>query len=398
MLEWLRRQDPDRVFIETPEASHTFGETVAAVETRPVAGTEVLRPWPYFTSVVDLIAVMSRGSAVVVAEETSEVGTVDPGDACSVLFTSGSTGGPKGARLTEANWEAACRASIEHLGHGRDDVWLLAMPLHHVGGLSIILRSAYSGGTVRMLPGFDPSAFSTELRDGATMASVVPTMLARVLDVDPGPYRGLRAVLVGGGPITDELLIRAVDAGLPVLPTYGMTETCGQVATLRPGLPVENKAYPLPGIELRLDAEGRIAIRGPVVSPGYVGEPDRAPGDWFVTGDVGQLDEDGALRVTGRADSLIITGGENVDPEAVEAVLSRIAGVDEAVVVGIPSVDWGMEVACLYVGEASAIRIESQLRDRLPGFMVPKRWLRIKALPRTPMGKPDREAAARRFT
>jgi acyl-CoA synthetase (AMP-forming)/AMP-acid ligase II len=102
--------------------------------------------------------------------------------------------------------------------------------------------------------------------------------------------------------------------------------------------------------------------------------------------------------VTGRADSLIITGGENVDPEAVEAVLSRIAGVDEAVVVGIPSVDWGMEVACLYVGEASAIRIESQLRDRLPGFMVPKRWLRIKALPRTPMGKPDREAAARRFT
>ena len=397
MLEWLRRHPPDRVFIETPEEHWTFGETVAAVEARPVVGTEVVRPWPYFSSVVDLLAVMDKGSAVIVAEESSELSLTEPAGAASVVFTSGSSGGAKGARLTMENWKAAARASVEHLDHGPDDTWLLAMPLHHVAGLSIILRSAYSGGSVRMHPGFDPVAFADELRTGTTMASVVPTMLARVLEVDPGPFPGLKAVLVGGGPITDELLERGAEAGLPVLPTYGLTETCGQVATLKPGSALENKAHPLPSTELRIEPDGRIAVRGPMVSPGYVGEPDRDSGAWFVTGDLGRLDEDGALRVTGRADMVIVSGGENVDPGVVESAVARVPGVDAALVLGVPSEEWGMEVVCLYVGEASPIRIESYLRDRLAGFMVPKRWLRVVELPMTPMGKPDRAGAGRLF-
>ncbi len=398
MLDWLRRHDPDRVFIQTAEKARTYGETVEAVEQRPVGGAEVLRPWPYFSSVVDLIAVMSGGSAVIVAEDSPELGMVEAAGAACVIYTSGSSGGRKGARLTMGNWEAACRGSVDHLGHGPEDTWLLAMPLHHVGGLSIVLRSAYVGGSVRMLPGFDPAGFARELHEGATMASVVPTMLARVLDVDPGPYQGLRAVLVGGGPIPDDLLARAAAAGLPVLPSYGMTETCGQVATLRPGSPLENKAHPLPGVEMRVEPDGRIGVRGPMVSPGYVGEPDRGEGEWFVTNDLGALDHDGAVRVTGRADIVIVSGGENIDPLEVESVLSRISGVEEALVIGIPSEEWGMEVACLYVGEATPIRMESHLRDRLPGFMIPRRWLRVRALPVTPMGKPDRAAAARHFS
>lgn len=398
MIEWVRGHDPERVFIEMPERSWTFGETIAEVEARPVSGTEVVRPWPYFSSVVDLLAVMSKGSAVIVAEETSELGLIDASGAASVVFTSGSSGGPKGARLTKDNWEAAARASVEHLGHGPDDVWLLAMPLHHVAGLSIIIRSAHSGGQVRMLPGFEPTSFANELRSGITMTSVVPTMLARVLEVDPGPYQGLKAVLVGGGPIPDNLLEQAAGAGLPVSPSYGMTETCGQVATLKPGSPLENKAHPLPGVELRIEPDGRIAVRGPMVSPGYVGEPDRAPDDWFETGDLGELDEEGALRVTGRTDTLIISGGENVDPAVVEEMVVRVPGVEEALVVGVPSEEWGTEVVCLYAGEASPIRIESYLKDRLAGFMIPKRWLRVEALPMSPMGKPDRAGAARRFS
>ncbi|MGH8913154.1 MAG: AMP-binding protein [Acidimicrobiia bacterium] len=398
MLDWVRRHDPDRVFIETPERSWTFGETAAEVEARYVAGTEVVRPWPYYSSVVDLLAVMAKGSAVVVAEETSDLGLIDAGGAASVVFTSGSSGGPKGARLTKENWEAAAKASVEHLGHGEDDTWLLAMPLHHVAGLSIIIRSAWSGGTVRMLPGFDPISYANELRRGVTMASVVPTMLARVLEYDPGPYEGLKAMLVGGGPIPDDILERGAEAGLPLLPTYGMTETCGQVATLEPGSPLENKAHPLPGVELRIDLDGRIAVRGPMVSPGYVGGPDRRPDEWFVSGDLGRLDDDGALRVTGRADTLIVSGGENIDPGVVEEVLLRVPGVDAALVLGVPSEEWGTEVVCLFVGEASPIRIESYLRDRLAGFMTPKRWLRVDALPMTPMGKPDRAGAARRFS
>ena len=397
MLDWLNKQDPDRVFIETAGESRTYGETVEAIGARRVTGTELVRPWPFFSSIVDLLAVMSAGTAVIVADEKVDAGAIDPAGAASVIFTSGSSGGPRGVRLTRENWEAASRASVEHVGHGPDDIWLLGMPLHHVAGLSIILRSAWVGGAVRLLPGFDPVAFARELRNGVTMASVVPTMLTRVLDADPGPYRGLRAVLVGGGPVPDDLLVRASAAGLPVLPTYGMTETCGQVATLRPGSSLENKAHPLPGVELRIEADGRIAIRGPMVSPGYVGASDRGRGDWFVTADLGELDDEGAVRIKGRADTVIISGGEKIDPATVEAAITRIAGVDGALVLGIPSDEWGMEVVCLYVGEANPNRIESHLRDRLPGFMIPKRWLRVHSLPVTAMGKADRVAAARRF-
>ena len=398
MLDWLRRHPPERVFIETPEGRWTYGDAVAGIEARPVAGTEVLRPWPYFSSVVDLLAVMAKGSAVIVSEETPDRGAVDPAGAASVVFTSGSSGRAKGARLTMDNWEAAADASVDHLGHNENDTWLLAMPLHHVAGLSIIIRSAFVGGAVRMLPGFDPTSFARELRAGVSMVSMVPTMLSRLLEADPGPYEGLTGVLVGGGPIPEGLLVRAAAAGLPVLPSYGLTETCGQVATLRPGSPLEGMAHPLPGVELRIEQDGRIAVRGPMVSPGYVGEPDRDPGGWFVSGDLGSLDGDGALHVTGRADTVIVSGGENVDPGVVEEALSRVHGVEASLVLGVPSEEWGTEVVCLYVGEASPTRIETYLRNRVAGFMIPKRWLRVKELPRTALGKPDRAAGADFFS
>ncbi len=398
MLDWLKRHDPGRRFIEVPGRRWTFGEIVDAVEARKVDGTEVLRPRLDVPSVIDLLAVMSKGSAVIVGEDEFDVFPTDPAGAASVIFTSGSSGRPKGVRLTKGNWVAAADASMKHLGHGREDIWLLALPLHHVAGLSIILRSAYAGGSVRMLSGFDPETYAHHLRDGVTVASMVPTMLSRVLDADPGLYEGLATVLLGGGPIPDDLLDRARMAGLPVLPTYGLTETAGQVATLRPGAPVENKANPLPGVELRIEQDGRIAVRGPMVSPGYVGQPDRGPGEWLVTEDLGKLDSDGALRVTGRADSVIVSGGENIDPTTIESIVVGAPGVESALVVGLPSPEWGMEAACLYVGAASPASIESYVRARVPAFMIPKRWLQVTNLPMTPMGKPDRTEAARRFS
>jgi O-succinylbenzoic acid--CoA ligase len=202
-------------------------------------------------------------------------------------------------------------------------------------------------------------------------------------------------VLVGGGPIPDRLLEKAVEAGLPVLPSYGMTETCGQVATLRPGAPVERKAHRLPGVEFRIEPDRRIAVRGPMVSPGYLGEPDRDPGSWFVTGDLGSLDLDGSLRVLGRADRVIVSGGVNIDPEVIEASLVEINGVEAALVFGVPSVEWGMEVACLYVGDLEPDPLESRLRGRLEGALIPKRWRRVSVIPTTDLGKPDREQAMR---
>jgi o-succinylbenzoate---CoA ligase len=395
MLDWLRRHDPARVFIETPDVTLTFGEIADAVMDRPVHDIEVVRPRLDIQSVIDLLAVMSKGSAVVTGNV--ETAAIDPSDAASVLFTSGTSGRPKGVRLTIHNWEAAANASMQHLGHGTADTWLLALPLHHVAGLSILMRSAYAGGAVRMLPGFDPVAFATHLRRGVSVVSMVPTMLSRVLDVDPGPYDGLKAVLLGGGPIPDRVLDRAGAAGLPVLPTYGLTETAGQVATLKPEAPLENKAHPLPGVDIRIDPDERIAVRGPMLSPGYVGEPDRGAEDWLVTGDLGTIDDDGALRVTGRADTIIVSGGENIDPAVVEATLLRVEGVQEALVAGLTSEEWGMEAVCLYVGQANPAQVETALRQILPVFMIPKRWRQVAGLPMTPMGKPDRDEAARLF-
>lgn len=395
MLDWLRRHDPARVFIETPDVTLTFGEIADAIMDRPVHGIEVVRPGLDIQSVIDLLAVMSKGSAVVTG--TVETAAIDPSDAASVLFTSGTSGRPKGVRLTIHNWEAAANASMQHLGHGSADTWLLALPVHHVAGLSILMRSAYAGGAVRMLPGFDPVAFATHLRRGVSVVSMVPTMLSRVLDVDPGPYDGLKAVLLGGGPIPDRVLDRAGAAGLPVLPTYGLTETAGQVATLKPEAPLENKAHPLPGVDIRIDPDERIAVRGPMLSPGYVGEPDRGAEDWLVTGDLGTIDDDGALRVTGRADTIIVSGGENIDPAVVEATLLRVEGVQEALVAGLTSEEWGMEAVCLYVGQANPAQVETALRQILPVFMIPKRWRQVAGLPMTPMGKPDRDEAARLF-
>jgi O-succinylbenzoic acid--CoA ligase len=385
VIEWLERVDPDRLFLTADGRSWSYAEAVERVASRVQPHPVLVRPTLTANSVFDLLAAVSGGGATVVGP-TPETNTAAETDL--VVFTSGSTGTPKGVRLTKANLEAAASASQRHLGHGPDDVWLLSMPLHHVGGLSIVVRQVYAGGAIALLPKFEGAAVAGAIRDGVTMMSVVPTMLARLLD--HGPFEGLRAVLVGGGPIPAGLLERARDVGLPVLPTYGMTETFGQVATLRPDAPLGYRAHPLPGVELRIEPDGRIAVKGPQVSPGYVCEPDRAV-PWFVTNDLGEIDDEGAVTVVGRSDTVIVTGGENVSPESVENVIESHPAVEEAVVVGVPDPDWGQMVVCVYRGEPGDI--EQWVRERLPAFMVPKRWIQVPYLPSTSLGKPDREAA-----
>jgi O-succinylbenzoic acid--CoA ligase len=392
VIEWLSRVDPKRPFLRTVERVWTYGETDDEVRSRVTSEVVILRPVLDADSVFACLAGISGGGTVLVGPGWDEPAEVDLAGASLVVFTSGATGAPKGVRLTADNLEAASVASIGHLGHDESDTWLLAMPLSHVGGLSILIRSAFAGGSVRLLPGFDPESFAAAMREDVTMVSVVPTMLQRILDSHPGPYQGLRSVLLGGGPIPAGLLERASQATLPALPTYGMTETFGQVATLRPGSPPARRAHPLPGIQLRIGSDRLIAVRGRQVSPGYLGEPDRTD-PWFVTGDLGELDSDGALRVLGRADTVIVTGGENVDPARVEATLREHTAIDDALLVGLPDDHWGSVVACLYVGEVSAGEAGLWLGQRLPVFMVPKRWLAVDRIPTTALGKPDRSAA-----
>jgi O-succinylbenzoic acid--CoA ligase len=386
VIEWLRRHDPDRVFLRAGDQAWTYADAVAEVERRlgasPRLSIVTLQP----ESVFELIAGISSGGITAVGPQPEAKRAFDSD---LVVFTSGTTGIPKGVRLTRLNLTAAASASAEHLGNGPDDDWLLAMPMHHVGGISIVVRQAYTGGSVTLHSGFDPERFTAAIRGPVTMVSVVPTMLARL--IDHGPYSGLRAVLVGGGPIPPGLLEAAAGAGLPVLPTYGMTETFGQVATLRPGAPLAYRVHPLPGVEFRTDGNGRIAVKGAQVSPGYAGEPDRKD-PWFVTSDFGEIDEEGALRILGRADTVIVTGGENVSPERVESVVRDHRGVDEVVVVGAPDPEWGEKVVCVYAGSVTPEDLRSWVSERLPRFMVPKRFVPVESIPRTALGKPDRSA------
>jgi len=387
VIEWLERAEPDRPFLVTEQRTWTYEQSRIEVERRVVGKPRVLTPSLDANSVFDLIAGIAGGGVMVLRPGIER--QRPSGAAPLVVFTSGTTGPPKGVRLTMDNLTAAAEGSARHLGHGPGDTWLLAMPLHHVGGISILVRQAWTGGTVRLLPRFDPPSYATALGE-STMASVVPTMLHRL--VEQGPFDGLKAVLVGGGPIPDGLLEAAAGTGLPVLPTYGMTETFGQVATLRPGSRLQRKAHPLPGVDLRIEHTGRIAVRGRQVSPGYLGEADRDD-PWLVTNDLGALDDEGALRVIGRADSVIVTGGENVNPEHVESVLSQHPGVSGVVVVGVPDDEWGEVVACVYTGAVKESDLMAWVTDRVPGFMVPRRWLVVEDMPRTAMGKPDRVAA-----
>ncbi len=392
MIEWFERRDPQSPYLRTNEREWTYGEIAGAIRDQMGPSARVVRPGLDVESLIAVMAGISSGGVLVTDGQFADS---DPelGDAVLVVFTSGTTGPPRGVRLTAGNLEAACRASVAHLGHGTGDRWLLSMPLTHVGGLSIPVRSAYAGGSVRLLPAFDPDRVASAIDEGVTMLSLVPTMLRRLLEWGPFENTALRAVLVGGGPIPEGLLRDAAEAGLPVLPTYGMTETFGQVATLRPNSPLGDTADPLPGVEVEITGDGRLAIKSEQVSPGYLGEPNR-DSEWFVTSDIGEVLDDGSLRVIGRADDVIITGGVNVDPRRIEEILARHPRLAEVVVVGIPSDEWGRAIAAVYVGDVEVDSLSEWAQVRLVGALMPKLWRRVDQIPKLSIGKPDRSGAA----
>lgn len=323
-----------------------------------------------------------------------------PTDLHSIFFTAGSSGSPKGVPLSWANVEASAAAVTERLELGPDDIWLDVLPLFHVGGFMILYRMLRVGGAVRLRTGFDAGEAASDFAE-VTLVSLVPTTLRALVEAGTGPG-SVRVVLVGGSGTDTELLAAASAAGLPIAPTYGMTEASSQIATALPGdsrITAGSSGKLLSGVEVQLtdpegiDAfyeEGEIRVRGPMVFGGYLGEGPPA-GGWHRTGDLGRLDADGYLYVTGRLSDLIITGGENVRPAEVEAALVSHPGVGEAVVVGVADEEWGETVAAAYSGSASVDQLEEHARGRLAGFKVPRRWLALEELPRLPTGKYDRE-------
>ena len=329
--------------------------------------------------------------------DVPRAGDVDPDAPHSVIFTSGTTGAPKPVTLTYRNHRASALASAWNLGVAPDDRWLCVLPLFHVGGLAILLRSAIYGTAAVVHPRFDEQAALRSIASAeATLVSLVPTQLRRLAAAGLERAPALRAALVGGAPVPRALLEWAAARGVPALQTYGMTETASQIATLGAAEALRRggaAGRPLPGVELRVSpADGEILVRGPMVAPEAPG-----PDGWLHTGDRGRVDGEGYLWVEGRLDDVIVTGGEKVSAAEVEGALLAHPAVVEAAVVGEPDREWGARVAAYVVlaGEVPRDELVAHCRARLAGYKLPRAIYPVRELPRTASGKVARTALVR---
>lgn len=319
----------------------------------------------------------------------------------TLIYSSGTTGQPKAVRLTYGNHYFNAYASYQNFQAGENDRWLAVLPLFHVGGLSIVWRGLLYGMAVVVHESFDPAAVNQAIdHEGVTVVSVVTNMLARMLDQrhDRAYPASLRSVLVGGGPVPPPLLERCAAAGIPVVQTYGLTETASQAVTLAASDALRklgSAGKPLPGVELRIspksDGEatsdmgegeaGEILLRGKNITPGYEGRPQETArawrNGWFHTGDIGRVDEEGYLYVLDRRSDLIISGGENIYPAEIEAVLLSHPAVEEAGVVGQPDPQWSQVVVAFVKTRPDASLSESELleycRERLARYKLPRK-------------------------
>jgi len=308
----------------------------------------------------------------------------------AILFTSGSSGLPRAVELSRGSFLAAATASAARLGWHDDDRWLCCLPIAHVGGLSILTRCLIARSTIVLIPRFDPEAVVNAIDQSAvTLTSLVPAMLARLLRLMPDwtPPSSLRAVLLGGSAASEAIWDEAEQRGIPLRATYGLTETCSQVATAKASAPRD--LVPLDGVDIRI-RDGCIEVAGfnvyscTLTSDGYLR-----------TGDLGRLHSDGVLEVLGRADDLIITGGENVMPAEVEAELEAHPQISRAVVFGQPNPEWGEIVAAVLVPDGSPIDsavLRKWCENRLAPFRRPRLIAWLEKLPETANGKIDRNA------
>src|SRR5215217_1288962 len=391
---WLPRaaaEHPDRVALEAPQGELTYAQLLDAARIDVAPGSRVaLALPPGLEFAIALHAcLLARAAAMPVdprlgaAEQQALLASADavvdgaPGrrggaqavapaesDTALVVHTSGTTAAPRPVELSFGNVQANALGSAVALGLDPDERWLCPLPLSHVGGLMVLLRSAIYA-TRAVLGGAERAT-----HDDITLASLVPTQLQRLLDAGEKPGARLRAVLLGGAAATPDLLVRARETGWPVVETYGLTQACSQVT-------VEGR--PLPGLAVSLASDGEILVEGPTV----------AGGGTLRTGDLGRFDEHGRLRVIGRKSDAIVTGGENVAPAEVEAALLAHPAVADAGVFGRADPEWGEAVTAAVVLRAPAE--PQELRDwvagRLARFKVPKAVEVADALPRTASGK-----------
>lgn len=328
----------------------------------------------------------------------------------TIIYTSGTTGNPKGVMLTNGSHWWSATGSALNLGLDVEDRWLACLPLFHVSGLSILMRSVIYGIGVVLQDGFHEKAVNKAIEEQrVTIVSVVSVMLQRMMnELGAAKYPDhLRCILLGGGPAPKPLLEKCRDKQIPVFQTYGMTETGSQIVTLAPEYMLDklgSAGMALFPCQLRIEKDGEstsanqvgeIVVKGPNVTVGYFKREDKTKesiqNGWLYTGDLGYLDDDGFLYVIDRRTDLIISGGENIYPAEIESVLMGHPAVKEAGVTGIPHEKWGQVPIAFIVTEAdqpfSEVDLKQYCEEQLARYKIPKAFYQIEHLPRNASNK-----------
>ncbi len=341
------------------------------------------------------------------------------------FFTSGTSGAPKIVPLKRRQMLAAAKSSAKNLRPDPNHFWLLCLPLNHLGGISIILRSLIYGTGIYRLDVFHEEMIKEFLAENSRFqaASLVPTMLQRLLK-DPlfRTHRNFKAVLLGGGPSNENLLRKAVERGIPMISSYGMTETCAQIVAnplLAPSgtyTPITSVGKPFPSnyVEIRdesgkkvpINESGLIWLKGPQVFDGYYllkNDDTRFDASgWFNTGDFGHINGNGHLFIENRRSDLIISGGENINPNEIEDALVELTEIEEVAVIGLDDEEWGQKVVAVVTlsngSHPDLESIKSQLKGKLADFKLPKALEIVDELPKTSTGKIKRNSLKARFS
>lgn len=416
--EWLgyvARTDPGRVCLVSDEEVLTYGEVLEFVEARAGEITASINEHEIVLvkveidvrSIIELLAIQVAGGVPLpYIGEPPELPVATAEGAAVCVETSGTGGLRKIVPLSYANIAASVTASRQRLGNGADDRWLLSLPLNHVGGLSILWRSLEAGGAVIVSP-FDSSGGPIE-RHRPTYASMVPTMVHRLLQRNPDALASIGAVLVGGASLSSRLWSEADGAGVHLVPTYGMTETGSQIATLPArderrelglvGRPLDGFSVTIvdpAGADVAALTTGRIAVEGPAVFHSYLGEAERSKP--FVTSDLGRLSITGDLYIEGRRDDVVVSGGENVSTVHVADALAGIDGVSDVCVVSIDDSEWGSIVVAMVVADRRIDSSTTMVATLLDRQVRPKRWIMTDEIPKLHNGKHDVEAVRAAF-
>ncbi|VAX07465.1 O-succinylbenzoic acid--CoA ligase [hydrothermal vent metagenome] len=327
-----------------------------------------------------------------------------------MLATSGSTDVPKVVLLSPENITTSVQSANHYLQLQQNDLWLNCMPLFHIAGLMILYRSIACGAAVILHDKFNAKKVWHDLQKyPVSHISLVPTMLQRLLDVagERSPPASLRLVIIGGATLEPALAQRALKAGWPLYMSYGMTETSSQIAGCRLNAETWNEPFVLEvyagietqirGIEESTDGSGQLALRGAAIMSGYADSQNLSTqaldaDGWLLTRDIAKLNDAGHIIILGRADDVIISGGENIHPAQVEAIMRDCPGIDEIAITSNDNPEWGQSLVAIYRGTGSKEKIEQWSRDKLKGSWRPRQFIKIDALPRLPNGKLDRQS------